>query len=98
MEREVKELGEWLRGNAWIDEPEYEELAEYIIKAGWRKLRMATTHEELTALDVGAIIRDAHRDIYEKGVRGTWLTTGAEGHCPGYILPALVIWEEGNGR
>ncbi|EOM78048.1 hypothetical protein DW322_11190 [Rhodococcus rhodnii] len=71
-----------------LDGGDYAEIADTILAAGWRPpARVITKREQLDALPVEAVIRDAEDEVLER-----W-EDGWEGVGGGYIviLPVTVI-------
>ncbi len=77
------------------------ELADALLAEGWRKVRVVTTVEELEALPVGSVVRDAKEFIYEKCHDigdpdfPWWASTGEQRRFSARFsyLPATVLCE-----
>lgn len=81
---------EWPR---LVNDMASEDLADEIFKAGYRKPRIISTVEELNALPVRSVIREAHGYIMEKLSDG-WYTPAIESKYRGVntFVPAMVLY------
>lgn len=74
-------------------------IADALIAAGWRPpIQLITSHEELDALPVGAVVMDApypEGDVHQRsGADGLWAEPGFDALFTTRVLslPAVLLW------
>jgi hypothetical protein len=77
--------------------PQDYQVADALLKAGWRQTRTVSSAEELDALGYGFVVRDDYGIVYAKPFNkgNFWLMVGDHEHHPAehILLPATVIHE-----